>query len=280
MNEIKKNFNLNGLKDCEDYHAWSYPGGELGFKLKQHIGSDVHLVIRTVLDSPTSIILLMLAVDTIRKDCQISKLSVQLNYMPYAQADRDFAPYESFSLKTITTLFNSLQVDEWILFDPHSDVAPALLNKVKIIPNDNFIKYVIDKIKSIHSATDESSFVIVSPDAGAYKKIFSLCKRIDFKGKIVTASKYRDHETGKITTTVPHIANGIVLIIDDICLGGRTFMNIAKELNNHFVYLAISHGIFNEGIDHLTPEFNEIFTTDSVGKKFWGAPHITYYSLN
>lgn len=147
MDEIKQNFNLSGLKDCEDYHAWSFPGGELHFKLKKPIINDAHLVIRTVLDSPTSIILLMLAVDTIRKDCQISKLSVQLNYMPYAQADRDFAPYESFSLKTITSLFNSLHVDEWILFDPHSDVAPALLNKVKFIPNDNFIKFVLDKIK-------------------------------------------------------------------------------------------------------------------------------------
>lgn len=276
---MKQTISLNGLKDCEDYHAWSFPGGEIHFKLKKPIINDSHLIIRTILDSPTSIILLMLAIDTIRKDCQIKKLSVQLNYMPYAQADRDFAPYESFSLKTITTLFNSLQVDEWILFDPHSDVAPALLNKVKVIPNDNFIRYAIDKIIATHNAIDESSITIVSPDAGAYKKIFSMCKRIDFKGKIVTASKNRDHQTGQITTLVPHIPSGVVLIVDDICLGGRTFTNIAKELEDHYIYLAISHGIFNEGLDHLTSYFSKIFTTNSVGKN-WVDKNLIYYSLD
>lgn len=275
---MKQILNLSGLKDCEDYNAWSFPGGELHFKLKSKIYNDSHLVIKTILDSPTSIILLMLAIDTIRKEGQVSKLSVQLNYMPYAQADRDFAPYESFSLKTITTLFNSLQVDEWILFDPHSDVAPALLNKVKVIPNDNFIKFTLSKILKKHPLIDESQITILSPDAGAYKKIFSLCKRIDFKGKIVTASKSRDHQSGQITTTVPYVESGVVLIIDDICLGGRTFMNISKELNDHFTYLAISHGIFNEGIDHLSDEFYTIFTTDSVGQKFTN-DNLIYFNL-
>lgn len=58
------------------------------------------------------------------------------------------------------------------------------------------------------------------------------------------------------------------MIIDDICLGGRTFINIRKEIPNKEVYLAVSHGVFDSGgygdpIPALTEAFTHIFTTNS-----------------
>ena len=53
-----------------------------------------------------------------------------------------------------------------------------------------------------------------------------------------------------------------VLILDDICDGGGTFMLAGKELlkykpNN--LGLCITHGIFSKGVDTLKEVFDEIY---------------------
>ena len=111
---------------------------------------------------------------------------------------------------------------------------------------------------------NQDDLVIISPDAGSYKLIFKLCEKLNFKGEIITCSKSRNHETGEITTVVPKFdENKKVLIIDDICLAGNTFFNIRKEIPNENVYLAVSHGVFNDNIDKLGTYFNAVFTTNS-----------------
>jgi ribose-phosphate pyrophosphokinase len=56
-------------------------------------------------------------------------------------------------------------------------------------------------------------------------------------------------------------------IVDDICDGGRTFIELSKELkkrNCGNVYLIISHGIFSKGIDVLREHFTKVFCTNSI----------------
>ena len=58
-------------------------------------------------------------------------------------------------------------------------------------------------------------------------------KKIDFKGEIVTCSKSRNHDTGEKTIIVPQFdETKDVLIIDDICLAGGTFLGIANQIKN------------------------------------------------
>ena len=58
-----------------------------------------------------------------------------------------------------------------------------------------------------------------------------------------------------------------VLIIDDICLGGRTFIDIASKIENK-CYLAISHGVFDSGgygdpVPALIEAFDGIYSSNS-----------------
>lgn len=114
-------------------------------------------------------------------------------------------------------------------------------------------------------------FILISPDAGASKKIYKLAEQIGYKGDIITCSKDRDTD-GKLTKTVvpmgKHwISNKDIIIIDDICDGGATFINIAKELkSNGFknkIYLIVTHGIFSKGFKELSQYFNSIYCTNS-----------------
>ena len=56
-------------------------------------------------------------------------------------------------------------------------------------------------------------------------------------------------------------------IVDDICDGGRTFIELAKEIKkqtNTPIYLIVTHGIFSAGFDKLSDELDGIFCTNSV----------------
>lgn len=261
----------DGLGETLQYKAWKFPGGEIHFKLSSKVitlmgavSGQSTVYIQTRLNTSDDIILLCLAVDTIKKNWRKKTISVYIPYMPYAQADMDFGPGESFSLSTITTILKALPIDEYVLYDPHSTVSAALLMKenTNIVSKDNshFIDSVLEEI--------DNTITIISPDAGAFKKIFKLCEKIGFEGPIEGANKYRDITNGEIQIRLSNndFKGSDVLIIDDICVGGRTFIELAKLLQNRNagnIYLAISHGVFSNGFDELSKYFKGVFTTNS-----------------
>ena len=121
--------------------------------------------------------------------------------------------------------------------------------------------------------------ILVSPDAGASHKIYKLAEQIGYKGDIITCSKERDNK-GKLTKTVvpisPHYLDSLKdhIIIDDICDGGTTFINIAKTLKKRYasmnnedmkgkLYLIVTHGIFSKGFEELSQYFDGIYCTNS-----------------
>ena len=67
--------------------------------------------------------------------------------------------------------------------------------------------------------------------------------------------------------------NKDVVIVDDICDGGATFINIAKEVKNQYknvdkhcqgkIYLIVTHGIFSKGFKELSKYFDGVYCTNS-----------------
>ena len=123
--------------------------------------------------------------------------------------------------------------------------------------------------------------LFVSPDAGALKKVFHVAEVVKYRNEVIIASKHRDIETGKIDyTNVPMSVNDAhkdVFIFDDICDGGRTFIEIAKAVDEVRKlsssvkpeqygknYLVVTHGIFSAGFDFLVQHFDGIYCTNSV----------------
>ena len=111
--------------------------------------------------------------------------------------------------------------------------------------------------------------MIVSPDAGAHKKTFSCCKESHlFDPWIAKFIKNRDVATGKLSG-----CHGIwdsdwdespIIILDDICDGGGTFLMIADWIrentaNTQPIYLAVTHGIFSNGTKPLYKKFSGMF---------------------
>lgn len=261
-----------GITKNEEYDAFIFPGGEVHFKLHKpavlYVSNGIRIISRV--NSANDLMFLILVVETIRKDGYTGKLEVVLPYMPYQQADRDFSLGECFSLQTVCKILNTLDVDRFFIFDPHSDVSPALLHKTTVLDNSAYVKDILIHLnKDNEGDTLKESLVIISPDAGAYKKIGKLCSKLGWEGELVAANKYRSISTGNIESlelSKQDFNGKDVLIIDDICIGGRTFIELAKKLrekNAGKIYLAISHGVFSNGFRDLNQYFEEIFCTDS-----------------
>lgn len=218
-------------------------------------------------------------------------------YTPYflgSRSDRKFEEGSNGYLKDIICpIINSLNFESVTVLDPHSYVLEACLNNFRREDNKQLLGFAIKEIYGLPMdfTKNINNCLLVSPDAGASHKIYKLAEQIGYKGDIITCSKERDNE-GKLTKCVipyhrdlicPLVNPKNIIIIDDICDGGATFINIAKEIKNderyggNKIYLIITHGIFSKGFGELSKYFKGIYCTNSykdlkqenfIGSKF------------
>lgn len=184
--------------------------------------------------------------------------NLKILYMPYSRMDR-VEGYSVFTLKYVSQFINSLGFNNIEVYEPHSDVSMALLDNSKArYPTVNLINSVVKEI----NFSDED--YVYYPDAGAEKRY---TKHLKFKNQLV-GLKQRDFETGNIKKL--QVIGDVkepgfkVLMIDDLCSKGGTFIMGAKqlkELGASDIYLLITHcepNIYN----------GEILTTDLITKVF------------
>lgn len=249
-----------GFGDFHNYKLTKFPDNSIKFELKTNaVITKVVVTLRTNDD----ILGLALIKDVINRT-QPYAPELYITYMMYQQDDRLFKDVESFGLKVISGIINNMKWGRISIFHPHSDKV-EFIDNVNIISNSTFVRQALDSIK-VRGEDPEPYWII--PDAGAFKTQF---KQINGSGhkNFITCLKSRDHSTGEIETIVPveDLQGKPCFIVDDICLGGRTFTNIANELrkkNAGKLYLVVSHGVFNNGIGHLMQQFETIYTTNSI----------------
>lgn len=205
-----------------------------------------------------------------------------LLYTPYilgSRSDRKFEKGGNNYLKdVICPIINLLKFESVTCIDPHSDVLEACINNFNKLDNKELLGFAISNIyglsKDIHRNLENC--VLISPDTGASKKIYKLAEQINYKGDIITCSKDRDKD-GKLTKCIVPLnidtngnspyKNKDFIIIDDICDGGNTFINIAKTIKEYNIftskiYLIITYGIFSKGFYELQKYFDGIYTTN------------------
>ena len=223
------------------------------------VSNQTEVTITTRIQSFNDFGLLLLAVDALRR-YGVEILNVFIPYFPAARQDRVMVIGEPLSIKVYADLLNQLNLNKITIYDPHSEVTPAVLNNCAVITNHLFIRKVV-------SALDKD-ILLISPDGGALKKIYKVSEFLGGK-PVIECSKKRNVKNGKLEGFKVYeedLKEKDCLIVDDICDGGGTFIGLAKELKNKNagnLYLAVSHGIFNKGFKVLNQHFTKIFTTDS-----------------
>ena len=249
-----------GAQNLIQFDSFTFSGGEPHIKILSVIKPNESVLITTRINSFNDLGLLMLAVDALKR-LDVNIIQLFMPYMPGARQDRVMVSGEPLSVKVYANLINELEFDSVTIFDPHSDVSPALINNCKVLTNHEFIRLVIENISS--------EVVLIAPDGGALKKIYKVSEYLGGL-KVVECSKKRNVKTGQLDGFKVYeedLLEKPCLIVDDICDGGGTFIGLAKALkakNAGQLFLAVSHGIFSKGLNELKQHFVEIYTTDSI----------------
>lgn len=167
---------------------------------------------------------------------------LRLPYLPYGRQDKKIDNNSTFALLTFAKLLNSLSFKEVICFDPHSDVADYTISNLRI-------EWPVKDVHLVHDTVNAD--LLCYPDSGAVSRYSDKMQLAYIHG-----SKVRNQATGIIDSyeLKGDPKDKVILIVDDICDGGMTFILLAKELltkGAKEVNLFVSHGIFSRGIKPL-----------------------------
>jgi ribose-phosphate pyrophosphokinase len=212
-----------------------------------------NIVVCSMVDSKRVLELLMVASALEEHGLYVSDLHIP--YLMAARFDRIMEFRDSFDLKVISRIINSINADRVHLYDPHSDVAPALINKAFIHTNEPLVKMY-----------DENNAILIIPDAGAAKKAHKYMEWNKGITESIQCVKHRDLSTGALTLKVLEPEKCTArhcVIIDDLCDGGGTFLQIAQQIDPVTLTLIVTHGIFSKGFSELHKHFDKIIVSDS-----------------
>ena len=174
-----------------------------------------------------------------------------------------------FSLKYVAQIINELKFTVVEVYDPHSNVLPALLNRCRVI-------YPV-----VHPINvDKNNYdLYFYPDNGAAKKYSEI---LDMPYRF--GNKKRNLDTGEIVcyeviADKADIEGKRILIVDDMVMGGRTFVEAAKALRE------MGASQVDLYVTHLKPEsrkfynskgnglIDNIYTADTLGM-------VTYFNVS
>lgn len=259
-----------------------YPAREYNFTLPIELDSSEfyeynELTICWQYENDQELFLLTLLKKSLSKNI-VKKITLLLPYIPYARMDRIETSSDILSLKIFAEQINSLNFDKVVVIDAHSDVSLALIDNVVChYPQVELIENIIKSLK-----LNKDEILLVYPDGGASKKYAK--KLIGLGIPFIDCTKQRDFKTGKITSLHVNMTDDVlhlyksdnfkhIIIVDDICSRGGTFVatkhELMKELPNidkNNYYLVVSHvepAIFDDS-SSMKKEFNYVYTTDSL----------------
>lgn len=227
------------------------------------LGKDT-ILIEAFLRSSDDIFRLLLVTDALRRMLGEVSISVSLPYLPYGRQDRVCYPGEAFSLAMMANLINAQRYDEVVLFDPHSPKAAELIERVRIIDTLEYVRQVVRNWQ----AKGAQRVVLVAPDKGAREKVDRIGAALCLE--VLHADKKRNPKDGQIEgmtldrqpAEFAGFGEACFLVVDDLCEGGRTFIELAKVFGvpKERMGLYVTHGLFSKGVEPLKPYFGEIFS--------------------
>jgi ribose-phosphate pyrophosphokinase len=251
------------------FKAMIFPDGQPHIKLDmqqvEKLDRKVPIRIFTRLNNANDLVMALFVKNTLDY-LDFEHIELHISYLLAARMDRVMLDGEPFSLKVIAAILNQANFKKIKIFDPHSEVSTALIERSYTVTNHQFVKDALADYTGNHSG---EAPCLVSPDAGALKKIHKLAQFLGIEN-VVECMKERDLKTGALTNfkaMTEDLRGQTCFIVDDICDGGGTFAGTAKMLKEKGagkVHLIVSHGIFSKGpsIDFI----DEIYTTDSFKK--------------
>lgn len=247
------------LINSQKLPSFKFSGGEVQVNVKGlNVFEEGEIIeVTALLYDSADIMEMIMGIDAIRRMAHNPKIHLVIPYFPYGRQDRVCNRGEAFGLEIMAKMVNQLGCEMVTIFDPHSSITEDLVKNCFIIKQKDMILN-----SQVERKIFEDGLQLVSPDAGALSKVLetSVALKID----LIPCLKKRDPQTGKILKTKikGQVRGKDLIILDDICDGGRTFVELGKKLKEagaRNLYLYVTHGIFSKGFQELRKIFNHIY---------------------
>lgn len=255
-----------------------FPDGAVWLKVTGKLPATAQLmrVRAAAMHDMNDFMLLAQLVDAVRHVTDVLVSHLELPWLPWARQDRHMVAGDSFALKVFARQLNTLGFDKVKVLDPHSDAAGAAIDNFVAIPQE---------VCLLHSPTlarqfQQQTLMLVAPDAGALKKIDAVA-RATGASEYAVLTKKRDVASGNLTgfaLVSGDVKGRDVLIVDDLCDAGGTFIGSAQVLRDagaRSVSLYVTHGIFSKGVENLLSNgIDAIYTTTSFTSPALAHPNL------
>jgi ribose-phosphate pyrophosphokinase len=250
--------------------TWRYPGGEVGVRAAVQ-PAPARLLAR-VHDSDELLALVMFLA-AVRGQVQ----HVVIPYLPYARQDHVAVAGDPIAIEVLAELLATTGVRSFATVDAHSPASVAAFAKVGLALADTPATPWLARYLAPLATHAAQPVWFVAPDKGARTRTAAAAAALARPERpigVVFCEKVRDPHTGKlqgfrVADDSPSALgrDPLVVVVDDICDGGGTFLGVAQALRAHHgalpLHLWTSHGIHSKGLDELATAFTTIGCTDS-----------------
>ena len=254
------------------YEVFTYPAGEMQVRVTApqllneplNVRDTMPVTIVARLYNPADLIELALLVNAL-EGLGVVEITLVIPYLPFSRADRRFVRGDCKGVGFITNFLKPM--GGVLTLDVHSNRAVNWA-----ITNVDPIIYIRAAIEHTSIRAECNAVSVLYPDKGAAER-YVLPEHIGSNWSAVDvqcfyATKQRDPVTGAlIGFSVPEMPKDLpVLIVDDICDGGGTFIGIAKSLKEQGLDYSLytTHSMYSKGTDVLYDAgFDYLYTTNS-----------------
>lgn len=232
---------------------------------------------------------------------------IVITYLSSARSDRLFNSLQSVDLKVVVAALDTFCIESCgvYILDTHNFKAvqrmsrkPSLYTNISVYEDENHgnsVSIYTDIFANVFGLENRNRIVVVYPDKGSSRTKVWGCDTITFDkernietGEIISFKpiqyKQKDEhriilspsprtvvETSEedIIKTVKLFNNVEYVVVDDLCDGGSTFINIAKWFENNGVNpkerisLITPHMVQEWGVNRMCNTFKNVITTDS-----------------
>ena len=248
------------------FDVMHYPAGESHVQMKRDTPLNSSLVIEANIRNFEDIGNLLTAEAILRRQGVLAEWFIP--YMPFARHDRKNHKNDGLEIQIAAQMLGEVQP---IIVDPHSDVTAGMFRH---IPQSAVVRFLKEK------GIIQNHYTFVIPDQGATKKAHTWLGEWNY----VQGYKLRNPATGKLSgfsvasQGSGHLTDETLIIIDDICDGGGTFLGLVEKLRQEHpksITLFTTHGLYTKGTGILS-EFDRII---SFGKSVPGIHRLSFEEL-
>lgn len=239
-------------KPGDNYKVITFPDGEVHLELAE-INRKEPIAVRCRITNTNELFILMQLSDIVKRQC-LEVAILEIYYLMGMRCDRLFDINRPFTLSIVADVVNTLNAQKVFVYEPHSERALRIINNAQSVELTTFIE------NTLLNANDK--MLLVAPDKGAMMRY-----ELPFA---VVCSKIREESTGKLldfkAEAVIPVEGRDLLIVDDLCDGGGTFVGLApklRELQPKSLSLLVTHAVQRKGIENVAEAYDMVYITNT-----------------